>query len=588
MKALSKCNLKLFKNQLSRFFCLIIIVIVSLGFMAGVGELEPKISVGINNIYHNQNVSDFNLKSSSAYGFSTTDLEWINEKFGVDNVLESFSYEFKEQDKVKRVYFFDLESNVNKLEIIEGRMPLNDTEILVERATEKIEALNLNDKVTYMGQEYTVCGIVFNPLYIYKQEEVCFNPEYSGDYISSVYYFNTPAPFINEVYVSIADRTIFDNFSDGYSNYINLTKADIESNVIGASVLTLYENIGLYSLSSYASKVSLISIIFVVFFLLITLLVVYSTMSRLYDEERNQIACMKTLGFSNLKIIGRYVLFVLLSTAIGAMIAFGVSYGLSYILYSAFNIQYRMPAIPATNNYFYFLICFAIILISNALLTLISGLKLARNKPTTLLAPKTAKAGKRVLLEKFAPLWNRLSFRYKSTLRNVFLFKARFLMTVVSVIGSTVLVFAGLGLLDCILKRDNASSLITISLALLIFSAVLCALIVYNLTNINVGERKREISTLMVLGYNDKEVLGYIYREIYIMGAIGAVLGIACGYFFMHFVFGLINFGSVEEINWWSYIITPVITMLFCFISTRLLKKKIIKTDMNASLKSIE
>jgi putative ABC transport system permease protein len=205
-----------------------------------------------------------------------------------------------------------------------------------------------------------------------------------------------------------------------------------------------------------------------------------------------------------------------------------------------------------------------------------------------LLTPKAPKSGKKVILERIPLIWKALSFKYKSTCRNVLLFKSRFLMTVVSVIGATVLVFAGMGLLDCTSLMENTEVLMLISGVLIVFSAVLCALVIYNLTNINVSERTREIATLMVLGYDDNEVSGYIFREIYIMSAIGAVLGVPLGVLFIDFVFALIDFGSLGDIRWWSYVLTPCLTMLFSFLSTLLLRKKITKTDMIASLKTIE
>ena len=161
-------------------------------------------------------------------------------------------------------------------------------------------------------------------------------------------------------------------------------------------------------------------------------------------------------------------------------------------------------------------------------------------------------------------------------------------MTVISVLGSTVLVLSGMGLTDCSIKLDGGASLIAIAVTLIVCSALLCALVVYNLTNINVSERTREIATLMVLGYDDKEVSGYIFREVYIMSFIGAILGLPVGLVFLEFVFGLINFGSVADINWWTWILTPILTMCFTFLSTRLLYRKITKTDMNASLKTLE
>ncbi|MBQ9118212.1 MAG: ABC transporter permease [Clostridia bacterium] len=587
MKALSRCTIRLFKNQLSRFFSLLIIVIVSIGFMAGIGEVDPVISVAVNDYYQSQNVADLYLKSGSPSGFLAQDVQWLKDKFGEENVLTSFSYEYLEEGQVVRVYSHDLSSPVNKLELIDGRLPQNSQEILAERETEGIKAHKIGDVVSISGADYTVCGIVANPLLVYQNEDMSF--QYEDKHLCKVFYLPSPAPLINDVYVSLADRALFDSFSDDYKQEIHSLKEEISQNVSAdVTVLSLYENLGLYVLSAYGEKVGDIAIIFVVFFLLITLLVVYSTMSRLFDEERNQIACMKTLGHSQGKIVGRYVLFVFLASLLGGLLAFGVGQALTSIIYNAFNLQYRMPAFPKTSYHPFFLVSFIIILVSNTLLTLFAGLKLSSGKPTALLAPKMAKSGKKVFLEKIPAVWNKLSFRYKSTLRNVLLFKGRFFMTVLSVIGSTVLVFAGLGLLDCASTTEGGSSLISISIALLVFSAALCALVVYNLTNINVGERKREIATLMVLGYNDKEVSGYIFREIYIMGVIGALFGLIFGYFFVDFVFNLIDFGSVADINWWSYVITPVITMFFCFLATLLLKKKIVKTDMNASLKSIE
>jgi putative ABC transport system permease protein len=134
----------------------------------------------------------------------------------------------------------------------------------------------------------------------------------------------------------------------------------------------------------------------------------------------------------------------------------------------------------------------------------------------------------------------------------------------------------------------NADSLFVVSVAVIAFSAMLCALVIYNLTNINVSERRREIATLMVLGYKDNEVAGYIFREIYIMSFIGAILGIPCGVLLVQFVFEMLKFGALSDIRWWTYIITPCITMFFVFLSTLLLRRNIIKTDMNASLKTVE
>ncbi len=595
MKGSGKVAFRLFKKHFTRLMTIIAIVLVSVGFMSGVGEVDNKINIAANDYYAENRIADLYLKSASDYGFTAEEIAAVEEKFGTENVKKSFCYEYEygETGEITRVYEMDLASDTGKIDLLEGRLPESADEVVVERGTETRTACGVGDSVeiynpmTGQTATYTVCGVTVNPMHIYEEGE----PSFIGGEektLQNIYYFHGESVLVNDLYVYIGEETLGKLLSDKYLENLSVIKAETESLLGGAervSALTLEENIGICSLLSYAEKVGLIGLIFVVFFLLVTLLVVYSTMSRLFEEERSQMACQKTLGYSDWQITRKYLLFVLTGAIVGGGAAFLVGFLLTSVLYEAFNMQYHMPPFPTSLNFYYYVMTFGIILVALTLLTVISGKKAVAGTPATLLTPKAPKAGKKVVLERIPFIWKALSFKYKSTVRNLLLFKSRFFMTVLSVIGGTVLVFASLGLLDC---AGGSASIIAIAAVLLIFSAALCALVIYNLTNINVSERRREIATLMVLGYHDKEVTGYIYREIYIMCAIGALLGLPLGVGFIEFVFGLISFGSLSEVKWTAYVLTPVFTMLFGFISTLLLRRKIIKTDMNASLKTIE
>lgn len=588
MRAQSKNSRRLFKKHIARLITIIAIVIVSVGFMSGIGEVEGKVGIAIENEYKSQNMSDLYLKSENTYGFLPTQIEAIYEKFKDDDVLPFFSYEIKLDGLITRIYQLDLEkNNINTLKLLDGTMPSLPNQILAERGTDGFMHYRVGDKISMQGNEYEICGIVYNPLLMIKINEPSF--AYENEKLNQVFYINTDTPpIINDVYVSFADRELFGSFSSEYKEKIDTLKSEIESRLENTSVLSLYESMGIYSLNEYSNKVGMIGIIFVVFFLLVTLLIVYSAMTRLFDEERGKIACQKTLGYSDFDIVKSYLLFVLTGTVVGGALAYFVGLGLTNIIYIAFGIQYEMPPFPAETTFYYYAITFAIVVIATVLLTLLTGLAIAKKKPADLLVKKSKKAGGKVLLERIPLVWNRLSFKYKSTFRNVFLFKSRFLMTVTSVIGGAVLIFAGIGILNCAQGMENSSSLVFVATALIIFSAALCALTIYNLTNINVSERTREIATLMVLGYEDKEVRGYVFREIHIMSLIGAILGIPLGMIFIEFVFAQVGLGDLSQIGWWTYLLTPAITMLFSFFSTLLLKKRITKTDMNASLKTLE
>lgn len=590
MKTLHKVTSRLFKKHFSRLLTIIAIILVSIGLISGIGEVEFKINHATNETYVSKNMSDFYLKSNQELGFSSDFYNELSDQFGTENVMKSFSYETKIGKEIFRFITFNFNDiSINQLTLINGHFPKNEHEIVVEKSTKTRNSYALNEKITLFEKEYTVCGIVANPLLIYEIDEPSF--QFFNEPLDKIIYFHQDELLIyNDIYVTLSNRNLFNAFNSSYEKEIQLLKKNLINQFINESftILTLYENIGFYSLISYAQKVGIISIIFLVFFLLITLLVVFSTMTRLLEEERLQIACLKTLGYPKQKIINQYLLFVFISALCGGILAFGVGLGVTKIIYSTFNLQYTMPAFPLKNHFLYYGGTFALIVLSTVGLTWITGNQLISQKPVTLLAHKVPKPGKKVIIEKVPFIWNHLSFKYKSSFRNVLLYISRFLMTVISIIGSTVLVLAGIGLMDCAKKIKDGASLITIASVLIIFSAILCALVIYNITNINVSERKREIATLMVLGYHDNEVTSYIYREIYIMTSIGAIIGIPLGYFFLQFVFNLINFGSIADINWWSWILAPLLTLFFSFLSTKLLYRRIIKTDMNASLKTLE
>lgn len=589
MKAATRSAFRLFKKHLARLITVIAIVAVSVGFTSGIGEVDGKINSAIGKYYASEQISDLYIKSSSPYGFTASELAYLTERFGEENVRTSLCYEAKIYGTVTRIHCTDLtKNNVNKLSLTDGKLPSSQTEILAERGTEQLKDYSVGDKITINGIEYTVCGIVQSPLLIHKLNEPSY--AFEGEELGAMLYMLPSLPLINDVYIKVEDCRPLGVFNGKYEKAINEVKASLADglDLQNATVLTIYENFGLCSLDAYADKVGIIGILFVAFFLAVTLLVVYSTMSRLLDEERPQLACMKTLGYSDFETVGKYVFFVAIATVIGSALAFPIGLALTSILYVAFGLQYEMPPFPAADSYTYFAASALIIFAATVILTLITALASVSDTPSRLLAKKAPRSGKKVLIERIGFIWNKLSFKYKSTLRNVFLFKSRFFMTVISIIGSTVLIFAGLGLKDTATKVENSDSIYTVSIALTVFSAMLCALVVYNLTNINISERTREIATLMVLGYRDSEVTGYIFREVYVLAFIGAILGIPCGYLFLYFAFDFIDFGSVGDITLLTYIATPLITMIFAVLSTFMLRKKILSTDMNASLKSLE
>ena len=162
-------------------------------------------------------------------------------------------------------------------------------------------------------------------------------------------------------------------------------------------------------------------------------------------------------------------------------------------------------------------------------------------------------------------------------------------MTVISVAFSTALVMAGLSLLDlCLFHGVDSPSVMAVAIVVVAFAGLLTAVVIYTLTNINISERNREIATLMVLGYNDREVAGYIYREVYIDSVIGIAFGYPLSALLIWAVFTVMGMGTLGGVSWFVWLITPVIVLFFTAIVTLILRRKIIKVDMNESLKAVE
>lgn len=489
---------------------------------------------------------------------------------------------------------------------------------------------NVNITIPFT-QEYYLAGTVYNPQHMAVRDDVSFT-EVAGEEdeyepLAAIYYVfgdlvNTsadgtltgsfmgrPIPeqtiekalkpihateLLNQIYITLPEEDSL-LFSAGYNADVDAEVSEIETLFSDRyadgtiETLTMEENYSFRSFHEYSGKIMGIGIVLMVVFLFVTVLVVLSTVTRLLDEERSQIACLMTQGYSTARIIAKYLLFAFIGTAIGGVGAYFAGLGVARMIYVNFEWEYVLPAYSSNIAIGFFIGTFALILLSTLIATAVAGHKLTRQQPADLLRPKVPKRGKKVFLERIPFLWNRLSFKYKSTMRNVLRFFGRFLMTVVSVACSTALVLAGFAILDCSLFQDiGGTAMIGISIIVLAFAALLNFVVTYTLTNINISERERELATLMVLGYQDNEVAGYIYREIYITSGIGILFGLPLGALVCQFIFVVMSFGSVPGISWFVWLLAPVLSIIFTVLVTLMLRHKIVRIDMNESLKAIE
>ena len=210
-------------------------------------------------------------------------------------------------------------------------------------------------------------------------------------------------------------------------------------------------NMGYMSYSMDADRMGNLASVFPLIFFLVAALVCLTTMTRMVEEQRITIGGLKALGYSKGAIAIKYVGYGFLASAIGALI--GLAIGLTlipWIICNAWNIIYQLGPVyyglePLTSGF----ACAAAIG-TVTLAALGACFSTLAAVPAQLMRPKAPPMGKRVLLERLPFLWDRLSFNYKITIRNLFRYKKRFWMTVIGIGGCAALIITGFGLRDSI------------------------------------------------------------------------------------------------------------------------------------------
>ncbi len=217
------------------------------------------------------------------------------------------------------------------------------------------------------------------------------------------------------------------------------------------TVLDRNENYSHALFSGTVDQMANIGYVFPLLFFLVAALVCLTTMTRLIDEERGQIGVFSALGFSNGKIVSKYLIYALLASVIGALL--GIPVGMLIyptIIYNTWNLMYYLPDMTMVMPIWIFILGIASFSLLMMLVTYIVARDTLKSKPAELLRPKAPKEGKKILLEKIPFIWKHLSFLSKINARNIFRYKSRFFMTVIGVAGCTSLLVLGFGIKDSI------------------------------------------------------------------------------------------------------------------------------------------
>ena len=205
-------------------------------------------------------------------------------------------------------------------------------------------------------------------------------------------------------------------------------------------------NVGYVSYQQDAERMGNLASVFPLIFFLVAALVCLTTMTRMVEDQRVEIGGLKALGYSRSAIALKYVGYGFLSSFLGGVL--GLAVGVTVIptiIFNAWKVLYTVGDMEL-----FLLPDVALLSVGTAVLC-VTGTAFATcfaalaAVPAQLMRPKSPKPGRRVLLERIRPLWKRMSFTWKVTIRNLFRYKKRFWMTVIGIGGCTALIITGFG-----------------------------------------------------------------------------------------------------------------------------------------------
>lgn len=473
-----------------RFISLLFMALLGVGFYAGIKATGPDMLNTLDRYLDEQNVYD--VKVVSTLGFDDENISTLK-----NNISDTLIYGIKEKDVIitlneteKIIKISEINDSINKVVLTDGVMPSTNNEIVVEEKLLKDNDLNIGDNLIIEDENlnnssFKIVGIIESPLYFTKERGTsnlgngsvdyfvyATNDTFNVDYYSSIYLksihdelltstdeYEIEVEKIKNSVEELKEKEEKNRYNRVYKEYFeNSQKYNIEldSSVLIPCEFYIFDrtsNQGYNDFVDATESLNKIGNVFPIVFYVIAILISLISMMRMIEEDRLEIGTLKALGFKNFEILYKYILYAFLATLFGSIIGMSIGFVLiPGIIWSIYTEIFNVPNFHYQFNLYYGSIGLVIALICICGATLFATYKELRLHPANLMRPKAPKNGKKVFLEHIHFIWNKLNFSNKVTVRNLFRYKTRVLVTILGITGSTALILAGFSLRDSITK----------------------------------------------------------------------------------------------------------------------------------------
>lgn len=498
MNALTLKNLlREIKRTFTKFLSIFAICALGVAFFAGIRATSPDMKEAGDRLYNTYNLSDISVISTS--GLTADNIRDLESIEGIQAVraslfVDAMARGTDEKEKNLRLYsmpiklkseyapLIDLipdygidtspEYEMNGVEIVSGRMPLNDTETALDYTLEGSLVKQLGDEITLTTSGGTVTlrvvGFIRSPMYISMFERGTSSigngtsdgfAYASGNAISSL---GTKLPVMSllNTYYTRADIVIsgkegLSAYSDEYEALVNEVTDRIEDYASTQSGTWYIQdrsgNPGYSDYSENTDRIAAVGDVFPLIFFIVAALVCLTTMTRMVEEQRIEMGTMKALGYGGWQIAMKYAVYAMSACISGGVVGAIIGFKLfPYVIMKGYSIMYYLGKLETPYRADIAFMAIAAMAVCTAAATFSACYASLKEVPATLMRPKAPKAGRRVLLEKIPFIWKKLSFTSKVTVRNLFRYKKRFFMSVIGIAGSGALLVTAFGLNDSI------------------------------------------------------------------------------------------------------------------------------------------
>ena len=432
------------------FLSILFMSLLGVGFYSGITASAPNMKKTANSYYIDQNLYDIEIISPT--GLTNEDIEKYKEIDNVKLIEPNISYDklVNYKDKVFATKIYRQTTDINKLKINDGRLPKDenecviDSKILKENKDFKIgDYIEIEDNENLLKvKKLKVVGLVSSPLYISDARENTNLLSGTIDYFIYLPKENFNYDIYTSLYLDVDTKE--EAYTKEYDKIIEKTEKEIEKIDDKSYILNRNTNISYVSYKQDTERLDNIAKVFPIIFFVVATLISLTSMTRMVEEQRVEIGTLKALGYNRIQISIKYVLYASIATIIGGLL--GIIIGillLPTIVHMLYKTMYVTKDLIIDFNWDLSLLGLVVSYLCIISATLFAVEKELINNPAVLMRPKSPKNGQRVFIEKIPFIWNKFSFTTKVTIRNMFRYKKKFLMTIIGIAGCTGLIFAG-------------------------------------------------------------------------------------------------------------------------------------------------